>query len=139
MRKMIAIVAILMLGGCSALGGINQAANSSVSQDTINKARTAVLGFDNLYGIAVISADRWAGQPRCGSAGAQPAPLCSTALGTVTLNRLAIATRGSLNQAEQLVMKASPQQSDLDLAIATAQSAWAAYQNGLNVYGVSTK
>lgn len=136
MRKIIAVAALLLLGACSAISGLSTA---SLSQDTINKARTAVLGIDNLYGIAVITADTWAKQPRCGSPGAPPAPVCSTAVGVIALNKLAITTRGSLNQAEALVMKASPQQSDLDLAIATAQSAWTAYQNGLAVYGIPTK
>jgi hypothetical protein len=129
----------LLLAGCSLFQGAQTLAGSSPSPAVIAQARNTVLGLDNLYGIAVNAADKWA-QPknRCGVSGAPPAPLCSTLPGIIAVNKGAVAIRTALNDAEGVVMKASPQQSDLDLAVSTAQTVWAAYQTILAQFSIKT-
>ncbi len=136
MRKLISIAALALLGACSTLGTINQAANSTVSQDTINKARTAVLGIENVYGIAIIAADDWAKLPKCGTPKA--GPVCPTNAGIVTVNKAAIAAKTVLVEAERVVLSASPTQSSQSLAVSSAQNAWNAYQGVLAAYGIQT-
>lgn len=139
-RKLAFTIAVaLAISGCGAFNAVQTAATGSPSQTVINQARTTVLGLDNLYGVAVIAADTWA-QPgnRCGAALAPQPPICSTPQGIIAVNKAAVAMRGALNKSEELVMKASPAQTDLDLAISSANAAWSVYQSVLATYGVKT-
>lgn len=136
--KALLLASALLLGSCSAISSVQTAANSSPSPAAIADARTGVLGVENLYGLAVISADHWASLPRCGLPGASPAPLCSTAVGTIALNKAAVAFKAGIAPLEAAVLKASPTQSDLSLAVSGAQALWSAYQAAVAPYGIKT-
>lgn len=140
MRRILAIVALaLVVPGCAVFDAYRAAQHSKPSAATIAQARNTVLAVQNAYGVAVIAADKWA-QPtnRCGVPAAPPPPLCSTATGVIAVNKMAVSTRTALNSAEALVLKASPEQSDLELGILTAQHGWDAYKAILVEYGIKT-
>ena len=146
MRKIISIiVAALALSACSTMKAANTAvdaaqvaANTAVSQETIDKARAAVLGIHTLYGAAVIVADDWAKQPPCGRLGSPAPPLCSTDKGIVAINKAALAMQAVLAQSESVVFSKTPSQNALDLAIQSAQNSWAAYKQVAAIYGIKT-
>lgn len=139
-RLIVGAAIALALSGCDAIKGVQTAANASPSPQVIADARTAVLGVEQLYSVAVIVADKWS-QPenRCGRVGAPQPPICNTPAGIIAVNKAAVTFKAAALQAETYVLKASPQQSDLTLGIDGIRAAWATYQTVAGAYGIKTE
>jgi hypothetical protein len=136
LRIFAALAVILTVPGCSVLQGASTAANSSPSPTALADAKNTVFALKSGYGAALVLVVNWAKTPLCGAPGALPAPTCPT---QPAINALAKADRvagDAINKAETLALSASPDQSNLTLAIQTAQTAYGVFQGAIATYNV---
>ncbi len=137
LASMALALAVGTLTACSAVSAVSTAASTTATQSQIDAARSTVYGLETVYGTGLIVAVAWAKQPYCGPA-APPAPLCSTPTGIIAIAKAQAAVATALHNAKVVVLAATPQQSDLSLAVSGLQAAYATYQQILTANGVKT-
>lgn len=131
-----ALAGVLATGGCSLIQGASTAANSSPSATALADARNTVYALKSGYGAALVLVVNWAKTPLCGAPGALPAPTCPT---QPAINALAKADRvagDAISKAEALALSASPDKSNLALAIEAARVGYSAFQGAISTYNV---
>lgn len=129
-------LALLATAGCSLIQGAQTAANSSPSPTAFADAKNTVYALKSGYGAALVVVVGWAKTPLCGSAGALPVPTCPTQTAINALAKADAVAAAAITKAEALALSASPDQSNLTLAIQAAQAAYSAFQNAMTAYSI---
>lgn len=120
-------LALLLVAFVAACTGVTPKALG----DAANVSYTLKAGYTGALQVATA----WASQPRCGTPGAKPAPLCSTAQGVLDAEKVRVSARSALDTLDKTIADSSTSQDGLDAAIAAATNAVTAYRTIANVYG----
>jgi hypothetical protein len=131
-KKLLVLIVLGVLAGCSAVQTAGNLASQPVNQAAVSTARDTSVALEVGYGAALVAATTWAKLPRC--AANQTPPTCSTAAGVLALERRRLAARTALDALEGAIKDAAGSGSNLTALVATAESAVTGYQDVLAAY-----